>query len=131
MKTAKIKRLERVVSRNETFEVLGFVVQVLEGSGGCAWVQGVYKGMQVQAKIYGMPSEYGIGGGHVSKLWVAEDAVKRAVTVNYDRGWDVGEAREGIWRPLVERLDFFAASEEFKKTVGYVDEQENMQGKVK
>lgn len=40
-----------------------------------------------QVKHYGEGSQFGINGGRVSKLWIA-DRDGRCV-VNYDRGWDV------------------------------------------
>ena len=41
-----------------------------------------------QVKHYDEPSEFGIGGGRVSKLWLRRWGEPQAV-LNYDRGWDI------------------------------------------
>ena len=50
------------------------------------WVFGDYDGLQFQAKIFGVPSRFGIDNGRVSKLWAR---TSRGQSLNYDRGWDV------------------------------------------
>ena len=43
---------------------------------------GDYEG---EAKVYGLPSDYGINGGRVSKLYIKHQGKP---ILNYDRGWD-------------------------------------------
>jgi hypothetical protein len=54
------------------------------------WVTGLLHGYKVEIKLFAEDSIYGIGGGRISKLWVATDENWdiRRVVVNYDRGWD-------------------------------------------
>ena len=57
-------------------------------NNGTATIAGTtYK---INAKVYAEPSEYGIGGGRVSKLWVSDPATGH--TYEYDRGdeWGTG-----------------------------------------
>lgn len=44
--------------------------------------KGDYSGV---AKVYDEPSQYGINGGRISKLWLEH---KGKPILNYDRGWD-------------------------------------------
>lgn len=46
------------------------------------WMLGTIDGIEFNAKVYSEPSEYGINGGKVSKLWIKG-------ILNYDRGWDI------------------------------------------
>ena len=57
-------------------------------NNGTATIDGVT--YRVEAKVYAEPSEYGIGGGRVSKLWVKDAAT--GSTYEYDRGdeWGAG-----------------------------------------
>jgi len=42
-----------------------------------------------EGKVFEQPSNYGIKGGHVSKLWV-KNIINDRVVFSYDRGLDVG-----------------------------------------
>ena len=46
---------------------------------------------RVSLKYYISPSEFGIDGGRVSKLWISEktDSGRVIIRCNYDRGWDL------------------------------------------
>lgn len=69
------------------------------------WITGKIGQFVFTAKVFGLPSKFGIDGGRVSKL-----EIKKGTTpvVNYDRGWDIepesDEARE-ILRAVVEYLE--------------------------
>ena len=57
------------------------------------WTSGTVKlangrTFRFQVKSFDEPSEFGIDGGRVSKLWVVT-ATRLVTAVNYDRGWDV------------------------------------------
>lgn len=48
------------------------------------------KTYQFEIKHFDEPSDYGIDGGRISKLWIApKPGDFRDTIVNYDRGWDV------------------------------------------
>jgi hypothetical protein len=51
------------------------------------WVSGKCDKYHFEAKLFDEGSEYGINGGRVSKLFIADD--DDYTLVNYDRGWDV------------------------------------------
>lgn len=54
------------------------------------WMSGIIEsGYEWEAKVYKEPSEFGINGGRVSKLyiWPAGQSWAPAL-VSYDRGWD-------------------------------------------
>ncbi len=67
------------------------------------WVEGEYEGRRYQAKVYDEPSDYGINGGRVSKLWVRGTTYN--TFINYDRGWDAGEDVVEVWKPLVALIE--------------------------
>ena len=57
------------------------------------WTSGTVKlangrTFRFHVKSFDEPSEFGIDGGRVSKLWVVT-ATRLVTAVNYDRGWDV------------------------------------------
>lgn len=51
------------------------------------WHTGEIGNCGFEAKVYDEPSEYGIEGGRISKLFVRDK--QRNVILSYDRGWDV------------------------------------------
>ena len=59
------------------------------GQQNC-WMSGTIEGgYEWEAKVYKEPSEFGIGGGRVSKLYIWPAGQGRApALVSYDRGWD-------------------------------------------
>jgi len=74
---------------------------------GTNWTRGTVRlangrTFRFDAKHYAEPSEYGIGGGRISKLSV-RTAVRLATVVNYDRGWDV-EPRTADHRAVLSAL---------------------------
>ena len=53
------------------------------------------------------PSDFGIDGGRISKLWVAT-AARLTMVVNYDRGWDVKPAtndHKAVYAALLKRYN--------------------------
>ena len=57
-----------------------------EGLIGVPSSDGSIKKVLYQVKVYDEGSEFGIGGGRISKLWLGIDGQRVA---NYDRGWDL------------------------------------------
>jgi hypothetical protein len=53
-------------------------------------------------RFYEEPSEHGINGGRISKLWIADENDKPVV--EYDRGWSVEPPQSGPAKELYESL---------------------------
>ena len=51
------------------------------------WYSGYEDGYEIEAKMFEEPSEFGIDGGRISKLWIRGNGE----LLNYDRGWDTPE----------------------------------------
>lgn len=79
------------------------------------WVVGTYKGLEVQAKVFDEPSEFGIREGRVSKLEVsrskdeirsrASSRMGKDVLYSYDRGEDVNKLSSSIFDGLLAELE--------------------------
>lgn len=65
-----------------------------------------YTGVRYQAKVYDLPSEYGINGGRISKLQLRE-GIDDKIVANYDRGWDVKPKTEAAEIALAILLESF------------------------
>lgn len=63
-------------------------------------------GYNLQAKVYIEPSDFGINGGQVSKLFVSNED---ETLISYDRGWDVlsPKVTPDILEDIVEALEFY------------------------
>ena len=74
------------------------------GLGGGTWYVGRIGGYHFEALVFGEPSQYGIDGGQVSKLYLWErQKRKRGETLAvYERGWEI-EPGEDV-RPVVAFL---------------------------
>jgi hypothetical protein len=72
-------------------------------SGG-AWYVGRVGSYHFEALVFAEPSQYGIGGGQVSKLYLWDGPKKRhsQVVAVYERGWEL-EPKEDL-RVVVETL---------------------------
>ena len=74
------------------------------GLGGGVWYVGRVEKRHFEALVFTEPSQYGIGGGQVSKLFLWDGPKKKrgeSLAV-YDRGWEM-EPGEDV-RPVVEFL---------------------------
>ena len=74
------------------------------GLSGGTWYVGRVDGHHFEALVFAEPSQYGIDGGQVSKLYVWDGPKKKrgkALAV-YERGWEL-EPEEGV-RGIVETL---------------------------
>lgn len=63
------------------------------------WVNGSHNGYDFEAKVYKLPSLYGIDGGRISKLIIKRHG---KVIAAYDRGWDVEP--QGLYREVYQRI---------------------------
>ena len=75
------------------------------GMAGGVWYVGRVEKRHFEALVFAEPSQYGIEGGQVSKLYLWDGRPKKkrgkALAV-YERGWEL-EPEEGV-RPIVEML---------------------------
>lgn len=69
-----------------------------------SWHQFMFHGMEVEAKVYDTPSQYGIDGGRVSKMSVF-DPHSEEFLLNYDRGWDVCELPNRDVAGILDAID--------------------------
>lgn len=65
---------------NSQKELKMHTIQVTKTDGN--WKIGLIDGIKFTTKVYEEPSEFGIRGGNVSKLWITGIAA-------YDRGWEL------------------------------------------
>ena len=73
-------------------------IQVTKTDGN--WKLGTIDGYKFTAKVYEEPSEFGIRGGNVSKLWIPG-------VVAYDRGWELRAKTPEHKEIIKELLKFF------------------------
>lgn len=66
------------------------------------WETGYVNGRKFRMKRYDRPSQYGIDGGRISKLYIKFGNE----TVNYDRGWDVEPKNEEQKEACAEILKY-------------------------
>ena len=60
------------------------------------WTSGHIGPFQFEIKHFDQPSQFGIDGGRISKLWLAW-IESYGVVANYDRGWDVLPGFDEAW----------------------------------
>ena len=77
------------------------------------WVVGNYvyrkKNYLFNAKVYELPSIYGINNGNISKLWVKNLDIKKEV-FSYDRGLEIGKESQiesGMIKELIDWLQMY------------------------
>lgn len=69
------------------------------------WVEGKVENYEFGAKLYDEGSEWGIDGGRVSKLTIADE--NDNWICNYDRGWDIKPEEKDIecYNAVIELLE--------------------------
>ncbi len=85
------------------------------------WIKGKIGRYTFSAKVFDLPSQFGIDGGRVSKLGIYDDEQRKrernyfaACIVNYDRGWDIqpeGAAAEQVFRTVLGFLETLPTAE--------------------
>jgi len=80
------------------------------------WIKGKIGKYTFSAKVYDLPSTFGINNGRVSKLGIYDDEQRRregnyfaSCIVNYDRGWDIEPQNEAERNTLDRVLEFLEA----------------------
>ena len=91
------------------------VKTVSSAFGGTPWLTVNDGDYQAVAKVYDVPSEYGIDEGRVSKLTLKH---KGNEILNYDRGWDtksgnfeIAPEHEEYYRKLLDYLNNYGFDE--------------------
>lgn len=76
------------------------------------WITAIISGRWCQAKVYNLPSHFGINGGRVSKLCVGRSDRRDPkapffdqMDYNYDRGLDFDNLPEGVLSEIVAELE--------------------------
>lgn len=76
------------------------------------WITCVIENHWVQAKVYNLPSEFGVKDGRVSKLAIGKtnqvlegQNFFNQICYNYDRGLDFDNAPAGLVDKVVEELE--------------------------
>lgn len=72
------------------------------------WVKGLINGgeFEFRAKLFDEDSEFGIDGGRVSKLWVAN--IWGSCIMNYNGGWDInskGKYEYDVFQAVLHYLE--------------------------
>ena len=68
------------------------------------WYEGLYKGYNYRVKAYDEPSNLGINGSRISKLYVTDR--DKCVVLYFDRRWvDIPTREDGQW--LTGFLEYF------------------------
>ncbi len=71
---------------------------------GGNWLAGTVHGLQVEAKVFAEPSDFGIAlDRRISKLWISTPD-DRVTLYRYDRGDDVAGLTEAGLAPIVREL---------------------------
>jgi len=88
----------------ERLKALGLTVKGQQSGLGNDWihVRHPQSGYTAQVRYFEEPSEYGIDGGRISKLWIAGPDGK--ARVEYDRGWSKRPPKSGTAKVLYESL---------------------------
>lgn len=76
------------------------------------WITCIIENRWVRAKVYNLPSKFGINDGRVSKLAIGKtDQVLQGqnffdqICYNYDRGLDFNKAPKGLLKKVVAELE--------------------------
>jgi len=85
------------------------IISPHEDSG---WITAIIEGRWVQAKVYDLPSTYGVNDGRVSKISIGKTRYRDStqnffeqMCFHYDRGLDFDEAPEGLVDKIVAELE--------------------------
>lgn len=92
-------------------------MRILEAHDHYGWITAVISGRWVQAKVYDLPSTFGINDGRVSKLAIGKTQYRDAdaadffeqMDFNYDRGLDFDNLPDGVLDEIVEALEHLPA----------------------
>lgn len=59
-----------------------------------------------EIKVFDQGSIYGINGGRISKLWLADDETGLTLA-SYDRGWDIQPCNEAAESAVAHLLELY------------------------
>ncbi len=87
-------------------------MKILDPHAETGWITAIVQDHWVQAKVYDIPSDYGINGGRVSKLCISKTDSRNPkknyfnqMCYNYDRGLDFNDAPKGLVEKIVAELE--------------------------
>jgi len=87
------------------------------GLSGGTWYVGRVDGRHFEALVFAEPSQYGIGGGQVSKLYLWTGPKKKGgqTLAVYERGWEQ-EPDEGVRPAVVSVVEALSRREREQRT---------------
>ena len=87
-------------------------MKILEAHDRTGWITARIEGRWVQAKVYDLPSTFGINDGRVSKLTISKTAHRtpsrpffEQMEYSYDRGLDFDNLPDGLLEKIVAELE--------------------------
>ena len=81
-------------------------MKVLSPHDSSGWITAIIQGRWVQAKVYDVPSMYGVNGGRVSKIVIAKTSKENSSPeYHYDRGWEFGNLPKGVLKKVLKELE--------------------------
>ena len=87
-------------------------MKILEPHDKYGWITAIINGRWVQAKVYDLPSTYGINNGRISKLVIGKTDKRNRnkeflsqMDFNYDRGLDFNNLPDEILNPIIHELE--------------------------
>jgi len=87
-------------------------MRILSAHDENGWITAVICGRWVQAKVYDLPSDYGINEGRVSKCAIGKTAKRNSgenffdqIDFNYDRGLDFDNLPDGLLSKILKELE--------------------------
>jgi len=87
-------------------------MRILSAHDENGWITAVICGRWVQAKVYDLPSDYGINEGRVSKCAIGKTAKRNPgenffdqIDFNYDRGLDFDNLPDGLLSKILKELE--------------------------
>ena len=86
-------------------------MHIIEADG--IWITAIVENRWVQAKVYQIPSNYGVNEGMVSKICIGKSAARdpngnffNQMAYNYDRGLDFDDLNnDGMLNSIIEQLE--------------------------
>jgi len=87
----------------QRLKAVGLKVRVKRSALENDWILAEHNsGFKAQVRYFEEPSKFGIDGGRISKLWIADENDKPVV--EYDRGWSNKPPKSGPARELYDFL---------------------------
>ena len=98
---------------NECTGDISAVVELLDSTefDDGNWIKGVKGKFEICAKVFSVPSDFGIQNGRISKIQICDVSQPHwgfeGCYMNYDRGWDITPTTEDAFDFLNQLLEAF------------------------